>query len=63
MEFFKRFKVNGENREFMYLYQANTKQEILDFLNEFRSHYKKGDLYRITHNRITNQFYVWDARA
>ena len=32
MKLFKWFKVNGENREFMYLHGAATKQEILDFL-------------------------------
>ena len=57
------FKVNGENREFMYLYQADTKQEILDFLNEFRQHFNQGDLYRISYKKSTNQFYLWDARS
>ena len=63
MRFFKRFKVDGEIREFMYLYQADSKQEILDFLNEFRQHFNQGDLYRISYNKTTKQFYLWDARS
>ncbi len=63
MRLFKRFKVDKEYREFMYLYQADTKQEILDFLNEFRQYFNRGDLYRISHKKSTKQFYLWDARG
>ncbi len=63
MKFFRTFKVNGEDREFMHLYGAETKQELLDFLDEFRQHFNKGDLYKITHNRQGTYFILWDARA
>ena len=59
----RKFKVNGETREFMYLYSADTKQEILDFLNEFCFHYNQGDLYKITHSKRYESFTVWDARS
>ena len=55
------FKVNGEDREFMYLYGAVIKQEVVDFLNEFSLHYNKGDLHRITKSK--NGFELWDARV
>ena len=59
MKYFRWFKVNGGDREFMYLYGASTKQEVLEFLNEFRQHFNQGDLYRITKNKC---FILWDAR-
>ena len=62
MSFFRWFRLNGEDREFMYLHQASTKQEILDFLNEFRKHFNIGDLFKITHSKRNKQFYLWDAR-
>lgn len=62
MKFFKWFKVNGEDREFMYLFGAPTKQEVSDFLNEFRQHYNSGDLYKITGSDKTKHFVLWDSR-
>lgn len=63
MRFFKWFKVNSEDREFMYLQEAQTKQGLLNFLNEFRQKYNKGDLYRISHSKVAKRFILWDARV
>ena len=58
MKFTRWFKVNGSNREFMYLDEARTKQELQSAIKFVK---EQGDLYRITRNKA-GRYTIWDAR-
>lgn len=55
------FKVNGEDREFMYIFGATSKLELEPFIQLVQN---QGDLYRITPcTRNGEPYYeIWDAR-
>ena len=55
--YFRYFKVNGEDREFMYLFGSIDRTQLQPFIDLVK---KQGDFYRITQYR--NHFIIWDAR-
>lgn len=52
------FKINGEEREFMYLFEADTKEELLPFIDFVKG---QGDLYRIIKEK--GRYFLYDARV
>ena len=57
MKFFRWFKINGENREFMYLFSSERKEKIEPFKKLVK---EQNDFYRITHSK--KGWTIWDAR-
>lgn len=57
MKLTKWFKVNEEAREFLYLFGAETKDELKPFIDFVK---QQGDMYRIT--KQYEHYHIWDAR-
>jgi len=57
MKLTKWFKINGEEREFMYLYGSLNRCELQPFINLVKS---QGDLYRVVKSQA--YYELWDAR-
>ncbi len=58
MKLNKWFKINGSDREFMYLYSTTDKielQQVKDFVKA------QGDIYRVT--KRNGKYTIWDARC
>lgn len=58
MDWTRWFKVKGEDREFMYLFEGDTKKELQPFIQAVKG---QGDLYRITKEK--GRYFIYDARV
>ena len=58
MRHMKWFKVNGEDREFMYYFGSKDLSEIHECKEQIKN---QNDLYRITQT-VNGYLHIWDAR-
>lgn len=56
--YFRFFKVNGSDREFMYLIKTPTRQELDQYIEWVKG---QGDIYRVTKEKTG--YVLWDARV